>query len=129
MLALAYIGGMFENSGCVCFKRYRAANGKIYATVTVAVTHRDRRCLDFMVETFGAGSVSFKDRKRSPGFLRFQVVGKNGLRVIEEIRPFVIAKRAHIDAAVRAYWDADKQRRRVKRNGRALKDDKLQISV
>ena len=105
-MALAYIGGLFENSGSAHCKSYRRnAGGKVYTTMAVAVSHKDRRCLQFIIDAFDVGSIVLKDPSRSP-VLRYQVVGQKGLRFLEDIRPFVISKRAQIDAAVRAYWDS-----------------------
>ena len=103
-IALAYIGGIYEHSGDVRVEHRRTTKGNICAVVRVSVRHKDRRCLDFIVEAFRVGSVGLLCKGRA--MYRLQICGQNGLHMLEMIRPFVIAKRAQIDAAVRAYWDS-----------------------
>jgi hypothetical protein len=100
---LAYLAGLFDGEGCVVFTR----NGPelLSGGLQVSVTNTDLDLLERFTTQFGGRIRLNRALRRRPGAYRttfaWVVCGGNAARVLETLRPFLVAKAPQADLALK----------------------------
>ena len=84
----AYIAGLVDADGTITVTR-KHINENRHPALTISNT--DRRLLEFVLETIGAGKITNKHRiaeNHSPSFV-FAIYNRQALEVIRQLRPFL----------------------------------------
>lgn len=92
----AYLAGIIDGEGCVgVYHRAGPRYGRAGGTARVYVCNTDRRILDWIAERFG-GNVYTSRASTQPGWktvYAWQATGKPAASVINEVLPYLVAKR------------------------------------
>jgi hypothetical protein len=84
----AYIAGLVDADGTITVTRKHINENRHPA---LSISNTDRRLLEFVLETFGAGKITSKcttSEKHTPSFA-FAVYNRQALELIQQLRPFL----------------------------------------
>lgn len=131
MLNIAWAAGFIDGEGCICIlkQKYLSSDGgqKVYYRLSVSISQNNLEVLQRVKEVSGEHGNIFA-RKRTIQTNRqcytLNYDSKHALNLIRTLKPFLIRKRAEVDA-IEQFWQEGRMEERTGR--KPVKDEILAV--